>query len=109
MCPPSADTQLQALRTSIRSNRSGENAVWRIPAAGGTAEHIVDGQAAWESWDGTELFYGRGGALYSRPLRGGPERQIVPSVVNDREFWVWTAQGRAKEIYVGQYDDSGEG
>ena len=71
----------------FRSGRSGRNAVWRIPAAGGTAEHLVDGQAAWESWDGTELFYGRGGALYSRLLRGGPERQILPSIVNDREFF----------------------
>ena len=71
----------------FRSNRSGRNAVWRIPAAGGTAEYVVDGQAAWESWDGTELFYGRGGALYSRPLGGGPERQILPKIVNDREFF----------------------
>jgi len=71
----------------FRSGRSGRNAVWRIPAAGGTAEHLVDGQAAWESWDGTELVYGRGGALYSRLLRGGPERQILPSIVNDREFF----------------------
>jgi hypothetical protein len=62
--------------------------VWRVPVAGGTPELFVDGgYAAWESLDGTELFYGRGGAIYARPLPGGPERQVVPSVVNNREFF----------------------
>jgi Tol biopolymer transport system component len=72
----------------FRSDRSGRNAVWRIPAAGGTPLQLIDGaHAAWESWDGSELFYGRGGGLYSRPLPDGPERQVVPSIVNNREFF----------------------
>jgi Tol biopolymer transport system component len=72
----------------FRSDRSGQYAVWRIPAAGGTPVHLIDGaHAAWESWDGSELFYGRGGALYSRPLPDGPERQVLPSIVNNREFF----------------------
>ena len=42
--------------------------------------------AAWESWDGTRLYYSRGGALYSRTLTGGPEQQVLPSILN-REFF----------------------
>ena len=71
----------------FRSIRSGNAEVWRIPSAGGTPEHLADGHAAWESWDGTELYYGRGGALYARPLPRGPERQVLPSVLNNREFF----------------------
>jgi Tol biopolymer transport system component len=72
----------------FRSDRRGGDSVWRIPAAGGTAEHLVDGaHAAWESWDGKELYFGRRGALYSRPLTGGPERQVLPSVLNNRNFY----------------------
>ena len=71
----------------FRSNRSGRDAVWRIPAAGGTPEQVVEaGHAAWESWDGTRLYYSRGGALYSRALTGGPEQQVLSSIL-DREFF----------------------
>jgi Tol biopolymer transport system component/tRNA A-37 threonylcarbamoyl transferase component Bud32 len=71
----------------FRSTRTGGDAVWRIPAAGGTPEHLADGgHAAWESWDGTELYYSRGGALYSRPLPRGPERQVLPSILNRAFF-----------------------
>jgi hypothetical protein len=59
-----------------------------MPAAGGTPEQITEtgGVAAWESWDGTLVYYGRGGSLYSRALPGGPERQVLPSILS-REFF----------------------
>ena len=62
--------------------------MWRIPATGGTPEQITQtgGNAAWESWDGTLLFYSRDNALYSRALTGGPERQVLPALMN-REFF----------------------
>jgi Tol biopolymer transport system component/tRNA A-37 threonylcarbamoyl transferase component Bud32 len=69
------------------SSRSGRDEIWRIAAAGGTPEQITEtgGVAAWESWDGTLVYYSRGGALYSQALTGGPERQILPAIMN-REF-----------------------
>ena len=76
----------------FRSNRSGRDEIWRIPPTGGTPEQITEagGIAAWESWDGTLLYYSRGGALYSRALTGGPERpgptiDPEPRVLSDEE------------------------
>jgi eukaryotic-like serine/threonine-protein kinase len=72
----------------FRSSRSGRDEIWRIPPTGGTPEQITEagGIAAWESWDGTLLYYSRGGALYSRALTGGPERPVLPSILS-REFF----------------------
>jgi dipeptidyl aminopeptidase/acylaminoacyl peptidase len=68
----------------FRSNRSGRNEVWRIPFPGGAPEQVTQtgGIAAWESADGRLLYYSRGGALYSQPVTGGPERQVLTSVVS---------------------------
>jgi serine/threonine protein kinase/Tol biopolymer transport system component len=68
----------------FRSNRGGRNEIWRIAAAGGTPEQITQtgGIAAWESWNGELLYYSRGGSLYSQPVTGGPEREVLTSVLN---------------------------
>ena len=72
----------------FRSNRSGRDEIWRIPAAGGTPEQITrtGGIAAWESWNGELLYYSRGDSLYSKPVIGGPERQVLTPLLN-REFF----------------------
>ena len=68
----------------FRSYRSGRSEVWRIAFTGGAPEQVTraGGIAAWESADGRLLYYSRGGSLYSRPVTGGPEREVLPSVVN---------------------------
>ena len=74
---------------SVRSpRRSGRDEIWRIDAGGGTPQPVTDtgAHAASESWDGTLLYYSRGGALYSRAVTGGPERQVLTSILN-REFY----------------------
>jgi hypothetical protein len=67
----------------FRSYRSGRSEVWRIAFTGGAPEQVTraGGIAAWESADGRLLYYSRGGSLYSRPVTGGPEREVLPSVV----------------------------
>jgi Tol biopolymer transport system component len=70
------------------SNRSGRHEIWRIPAAGGESVQVTDngGYVAFESWDGKTLYYtkdtGAGGPLFAKSLAGGPERQILDSVVS---------------------------
>jgi Tol biopolymer transport system component len=70
------------------SNRSGRNEIWRIPAAGGESVQVTDngGYVAFESWDGKTLYYtkdtGEGGPLFAKSLAGGPERQVLDSVVS---------------------------
>jgi hypothetical protein len=65
------------------SLRSGTRQVWRAPASGGAAMQITDegGIMGWESWDRTALDYTRDGALYSKPLVGGPEQRVIDSLV----------------------------
>jgi Tol biopolymer transport system component len=65
----------------------GSRDIWRIPAAGGTAERLTreGGTFARESFDGRLLFYQRGpydapSPLLARPVGGGPEREIVHCV-----------------------------
>jgi Tol biopolymer transport system component/predicted Ser/Thr protein kinase len=70
------------------SNRSGKNEIWRIPAAGGESVQVTDngGYRAFESWDGKTLYYTKdpglsSAPLFAKPLAGGPERQVLDSVV----------------------------
>jgi dipeptidyl aminopeptidase/acylaminoacyl peptidase len=65
------------------SRRSGSRQVWRIPASGGSATQITSegGVMGWESWDRALLYYTRDGALYSKPLAGGPEQKVIESLV----------------------------
>ncbi len=76
------------------SNRSGKNEIWRIPAAGGEAVQVTDngGYTAFESWDAKTLYCTKytgsmsSGPLFAKPLAGGPERQILDSVVSRAFF-----------------------
>jgi Tol biopolymer transport system component len=68
------------------SNRTGRFEVWRIPSQGGPAEQITHdgGHVPLESPDGETLYYTKtngDGPLFSRPLRGGAEKQILERVV----------------------------
>lgn len=74
----------------FRSNRSGRQEIWRTPAGGGQAEQITKngGFEAFESSVGNEILYVKsrtGSGLWSMPLSGGPERQIVPGVY--QSYW----------------------
>jgi Tol biopolymer transport system component/serine/threonine protein kinase len=71
------------------SDRTGRNEIWRMPFAGGGAEQMTEegGYTAYESADGTTLFYTRNmsSPLFARPLSGGAERQL-PVWVSQRAF-----------------------
>ena len=53
-----------------------------MPVAGGESQQMTNGggTSAWESVDGTVLFYTRRGALFARSLAGGPETRLLDSV-----------------------------
>jgi Tol biopolymer transport system component/tRNA A-37 threonylcarbamoyl transferase component Bud32 len=63
------------------SDRTGRNEIWRVPSAGGAAGQVTKegGYAAYESADGTTLFYMKGvySPLFARPVSGGAERQLL--------------------------------
>ncbi len=65
----------------FRSDRSGRDEIWRMPFAGGVVEQITKegGFAAYESADGTTLFYTKATSspLFAKPLSGGAERQLL--------------------------------
>jgi eukaryotic-like serine/threonine-protein kinase len=75
------------------SNRSGRYEVWKAPADGGDASQVTrnGGWVAFESEDSASLFYSKRDpapmALWSRPLAGGEERQLLPELF-DRNFSV---------------------
>jgi Tol biopolymer transport system component len=70
----------------FRSDRTGHNEIWRVPFSGEHAEPITTngGHTAYESADGKTLFYTKASSspLFSRPLTGGPERQVLEWVEN---------------------------
>ncbi len=74
------------------SNRTGRQEVWKVPAAGGPAAQITrkGGACAYPSADGTHIYYTKhdgDAALWSTPVAGGEEREVLPSVFN-RSFAV---------------------
>jgi serine/threonine protein kinase len=71
------------------SSRTGRVQVWRVPAAGGAAIQVTDhgGGIPLESPDGRTLYYRKSTgsptvALFARPVGGGPERQVLDSMVS---------------------------
>jgi Tol biopolymer transport system component len=67
------------------SNRSGRHEVWRMPASGGEAEQVTrEGGASPDvSPDGRWLYYLKETptpSLWRRPLGGGAEAQVAPSI-----------------------------
>jgi len=68
------------------SDRTGKREIWRVPFAGGPAEQITQngGNVAFESADGKNLYYVKSDSspLFTMALAGGPERQVLDSVVS---------------------------
>jgi Tol biopolymer transport system component len=66
------------------SNRTGRYEIWRLPASGGPPTQVTDegGFEAIESPDAQTLYYSKGteSPLFTRPMAGGPEKQILPRV-----------------------------
>ncbi len=89
------------------SDRTGRFEIWRTPFAGGTAEQVTKegGFAAYESADGTTLFYTKTGnsPLFGSPLSGGAERQLL-DWVSVRAF-VPVEDGI---YYIGRQSESGQ-
>ena len=78
------------------SSRTGNNDIWRAPAAGGPAERVTHngGRLAYEAADGKTLFFLRNGGdspLMALPLAGGPERKIIECVDSQLGFAVGAA------------------
>jgi Tol biopolymer transport system component len=91
----------------FHSNSTGSFEVWRRPFAGGVAEQLTKdgGNAAYESADGTTLFYlkATSSPLFAKPVSGGVERQLL-AWVSDRAF-VPVDDGI---YYIGRRDDNGQ-
>ena len=96
----------------FRSMRSGRSEVWRMPADGGAAVQMTTtgGASAWESWDGETLYYTRHDGLregdrmpplYAQPVKGGPEREVLPAV------WQWDFYPVKNGIYYVLQNPSG--
>jgi Tol biopolymer transport system component len=68
------------------SERSGREEVWKVRAGGGEATQVTSngGYTAFESPDGKSLYYKKADdstGLWKMPVSGGPENQVLPSVV----------------------------
>ena len=70
----------------FRAEGDGVSGIWRVPATGGAEERIIESgtrPGVEESADGQTLYYRKEGdesPLVAHPLRGGPERTLVPCV-----------------------------
>jgi dipeptidyl aminopeptidase/acylaminoacyl peptidase len=65
------------------SNRGGSSQVWKVAAAGGTADQITSGGgfAPAESNDGRYVYYAKGrtvSGLWRVPVEGGAEEPVLP-------------------------------
>ena len=75
------------------SNRSGRQEIWTVAATGGAAVQITrnGGVCVHPSADGTRIYYTKqdgDSKLWTMPAAGGPEHEVLPSVVN-RAFVVF--------------------
>ncbi len=111
----------------FRSDRSGRNEIWKMPwvpsgapsGPGGEARQVTDngGYVAFESWDGRTLYYMKPGVaspLFGKPLAGGPERQILETVVQRAFFPVedgiyYMGPGEKLGTYLLQFHDFASG
>ncbi|HSB13984.1 MAG TPA: protein kinase, partial [Bryobacteraceae bacterium] len=61
------------------SNRTGRSETYRIPAGGGQAEQVTrnGGFSAFESPDGSSVYFWRGGGVYRIRKTGGEETEIL--------------------------------
>jgi Tol biopolymer transport system component len=72
------------------SSRTGRYEIWKVPSGGGTAVQVTQhgGLCAFPSKDGTNIYYTKhdgDSPLWVMPVTGGPEREVLPSVV-ERTF-----------------------
>lgn len=93
----------------FRSDRSGRNEIWKMPASGGEAIQITrnGGWEAQDSPDGKLLYVAKEstnrlraqdyslasapGGLWSLPVDGGPETLLIPAVTHG--YWCVASQG----------------
>ena len=71
----------------FNSLHNGRKEIFRIPAAGGAAEPVTHGGGVvvQESPDGSTLYYTKtpgGSALFTMPVGGGAEKQVLSTVAN---------------------------
>jgi Tol biopolymer transport system component/DNA-binding winged helix-turn-helix (wHTH) protein len=77
------------------SDRTGDWEVWKMPSTGGPATQVTrhGGYAAFESTDGTFLYYAKGltvPGLWRVPTNGGEEIQLISSL--EAGYWgYWAA------------------
>ena len=67
----------------FRSDQSGADQIWKIPAEGGEAIHVTTGGGdyALESWDGRDVYYTKRGSpisIWRVPASGGEETEVLP-------------------------------
>ena len=67
----------------FRSDWSGTDQIWKIPAEGGEAVQVTTGGGyyALESWDGRDVYYTKRGSpvsIWRVPVGGGEETQVLP-------------------------------
>jgi Tol biopolymer transport system component len=83
----------------FRSDRTGRSEIWRVPFAGGPREQVTinGGYVAHESVDGQTLLYTKGitasEPLFARPLSGGAEHQLLPSIFGTTRAFFPVAEG----------------
>jgi eukaryotic-like serine/threonine-protein kinase len=104
----------------FRSDRSGHNEIWKIPASGGDATQVTRNGSweAQESPDGKLLYLakessarhrdldqtrGLPGGLWSMPVAGGPEMPLLDSV--SHSYWWVTRPGIFFVDFTGARDD----
>jgi len=104
----------------FRSDRSGRNEIWKMPANGGEAVQITrnGGWEAQDSPDGKLLYVvkesadknrardntrtGTPGGLWSLPVDGGPETMLITSVAH--AYWCVTNRGIFFVDFTGPQD-----
>ena len=94
----------------FQSNRTGSVEVWRVPFSGGQEEQFTKngGSLPVESPDGKTLYYlkyRQGAFLFAQDTSGGPERQVLPSLIVGRAYapvkdgiWYIGPVGEGKDI-----------
>ena len=93
------------------SDRSGRRALWRAPASGGEPEPLNDdGNLSRWSPDGREIYFHKGGNIWSLSWDDGSERQLTDlddsfslgneSLATDGEYLYFTLVGDIGDIWV---------
>ncbi len=67
------------------STQTGHVQVWKMPSSGGTAVQVTKngGAVAFESTDGSDLYYTKGQGLWKVPVKGGGEVQVLRSLLGN--------------------------